>query len=677
MKALILKDLRGNVKLALVGLLVFTLLLLSQYESCVGKFADIANGSWSGYDSNLQPLLSKTLLKSAAFFCAIFGAALGWFQTFNESHRDLWAFLIHRPVSRTTIFFGKTVAGLLLYALVAGLPLVVLLIVVLIPGHVAAPFEWGMVVPLSAVFLAGLPFYFAGMMTGLRQARWYASRGFGLGLALPVGLTTFVLPMWLALILTTLATLILAVAAWGNYQSGGYYRGQPTVAKMSATIAVAAGCGLAMVVVVGLIMALVVSPFSENRYHYSYYSMGPDGTLYKVTDHGADDQEVVTLLSTNENALAAPRPAQRMTRKDLQRFSTVSVSASSMLNLPAADYGNIESGSRYFILRNITAGILWYLDRHGSLQGYDSRTRRYIGSLDAREPYLHYPWEYDYYYSFEDSSRRLMPTARTVYLVDFKERTVNPVFSVASDDEIGGFSQRGVGRVDRQGDRILLTTRRKICLVNEQAAELELPYQYPVSDYPTVEMTFLQRLDARTNLFKENYAVWFMPDSGKNLQSGWKMPEHIAWLGPDQTVARSVAVPALRFEGASFWPEKLAATLVPPPLLLLAFQGEKFGLWQWCGGLWAAASVFLGWRLTRRYSFPAGATVGWLFFILLLGVAGLLTFLCVQEWPAREPCPHCKRLRTVDRDSCEHCGSKFGPPERNGTEIFEPLVQHR
>jgi len=27
----------------------------------------------------------------------------------------------------------------------------------------------------------------------------------------------------------------------------------------------------------------------------------------------------------------------------------------------------------------------------------------------------------------------------------------------------------------------------------------------------------------------------------------------------------------------------------------------------------------------------------------------------------------------VDREHCEYCGGEFNPPERNGTEIFEPL----
>ena len=37
--------------------------------------------------------------------------------------------------------------------------------------------------PVATILLAGTVPYFAGMLTALRQARWYASRALGLGVA--------------------------------------------------------------------------------------------------------------------------------------------------------------------------------------------------------------------------------------------------------------------------------------------------------------------------------------------------------------------------------------------------------------------------------------------------------------------------------------------------------------
>ena len=75
----------------------------------------------------MQPLLSLGLVP-VGFFCAIFGALLGWKQIFVERHRDLHAFLIHRPIRRTQIFWAKTAAGITVYLLATGIPLLCLVV---------------------------------------------------------------------------------------------------------------------------------------------------------------------------------------------------------------------------------------------------------------------------------------------------------------------------------------------------------------------------------------------------------------------------------------------------------------------------------------------------------------------------------------------------------------------
>ena len=170
MKAIMQKDLRENLKVALIGLLIFSLLLLQAYQSCIHALDNLLERNASVMANNLQPLLTTSLLIEAAFFCALFGAALGWLQTRNEAHRDLWAFLIHRPVTRSAIFRGKALAGLCLYCFGAGLPVAILIAVVRTPGHVAAPFEWSMVCPLVLIFLTGGAYYFAGLLTGYEPA---------------------------------------------------------------------------------------------------------------------------------------------------------------------------------------------------------------------------------------------------------------------------------------------------------------------------------------------------------------------------------------------------------------------------------------------------------------------------------------------------------------------------
>src|ERR1017187_4693524 len=202
MKTLVRKELRENVRLAALGLVVHTLMLVQQYREYVAAPTNMS-----------QPLTNPGILWSAAWFCGIFGAVLGWLQIHNERRPDLWAFLIHRPMTRTGIFLGKVMAGLGLYALVVGLPLLCFIVWARLPGHVAAPFEIAMLRPVAVYVLAGILYYFAGMLADLRQARWYASRVLGVGVAVVVSLLVSLSPaLWQSLLLILIGAAILATA---------------------------------------------------------------------------------------------------------------------------------------------------------------------------------------------------------------------------------------------------------------------------------------------------------------------------------------------------------------------------------------------------------------------------------------------------------------------------------
>jgi hypothetical protein len=75
--------------------------------------------------------------------------------------------------------------------------------------------------------------------------------------------------------------------------------------------------------------------------------------------------------------------------------------------------------------------------------------------------------------------------------------------------------------------------------------------------------------------------------------------------------------------------------------------------------------------LAWRYAFSRGGRIGWTLVGFLFGWAGFVLLLVFQNWPARVPCPQCRRLRIVSRTRCEHCGGLHDCPTPDGTEIFE------
>src|SRR2546421_10984471 len=143
MKTIIRKELRENFKLAALGIVIFTLLILQNYHDSSSALQDVSSQPY-GYAQiaeKVQPLLASGFLTQTCFFCAIFGALLGWMQIFNERHRDLQAFLLHRPATRTEIFFAKTAAGLVLFLLATAVPLLCLVAWCRFPRNLALLFR--------------------------------------------------------------------------------------------------------------------------------------------------------------------------------------------------------------------------------------------------------------------------------------------------------------------------------------------------------------------------------------------------------------------------------------------------------------------------------------------------------------------------------------------------------
>ena len=663
MKALVLKDLRENFKIALIGLLILTLILLGSYQSYIEILTNMAHGSSAGPNNFLQPLLATDLLNVMALFCALFGTALGLLQTRNEAHRDLWAFLVHRPVTSTDIFWGKTIAGVGLYLFGAGLPLMVYVGIVLTPGQVAAPFEWAMIWPVSFIFLTGLAYYFAGMLTGLRQARWYASRALGLGTAIIVSIGTFGLPeFWQQFALIGIAVLILMASAWGAYQSGGYYRGQPVAGKFALALTVTGGTSLLLLVVFTLLFKMVLEPagLSSQEYSsFSYYRMARDGTIYKEIRKSDQTTDIVEVDERSGLDLKTGR------KMDQNKLSD-SIAAAGWVYTGIYRYVHhnpLQNYSYFFTVRNVDTNNIWFLDRYGKLTGYDLRTRRVVGDLNATEPYLFFPPSPN-----NPPSPNILPTAKSVYQVDFTNRTVTPLFTLTNEENIAGFSDEIFA--PGMSTNWLVATHKSVYLLGIQGKRiLTVPYGLNYAEYPNVEFHYL----GPTNKSPERFAVWFKPDYETNRATNWKLPIQIQWVGTTPTETDITSLPALGPPQFIWSREHKISFALQPPIVGFRIKEQASAGCYWSRIFVAAICAAIAWLIGRRYNFAIIAQIGWASFILLTGIAGLLTFLCVQEWPARVVCPQCKKRRTVDRESCEHCEAPFPPPEKNGTEIFVPL----
>src|SRR5262249_11107845 len=131
----------------------------------IGAFLFGGSG-WDGHEPTIMDAY-PVLAWGAPFAALVIGLA----QTLPERSGDRWAWLVHRPVSRTTLFAAKVLAGILAYLLAYGAPLAAAVSWNASPGHVAAPFLVPMAWPALIDVAGGLVTYFTAVLVGMRATR--------------------------------------------------------------------------------------------------------------------------------------------------------------------------------------------------------------------------------------------------------------------------------------------------------------------------------------------------------------------------------------------------------------------------------------------------------------------------------------------------------------------------
>ncbi|MGZ0173787.1 MAG: hypothetical protein ACKVHE_30100 [Planctomycetales bacterium] len=168
MKAILWKEFRENLKWGVLLLLTsaFGIIALQMRQT------------------NEIVFFNENYMIQAAFGFAAGALALGILRTVFEGSRDRWAFLMHRGISPERILTAKAIVGLTYVVAATAIPIFGMAWWCSRPGNVPAPFH--SVAPLVGVIgiFSAFPAWFAGVLIGLRDVRWYGSRILPLGLAL-------------------------------------------------------------------------------------------------------------------------------------------------------------------------------------------------------------------------------------------------------------------------------------------------------------------------------------------------------------------------------------------------------------------------------------------------------------------------------------------------------------
>jgi hypothetical protein len=664
------------------------------------------------------PLLEKAGLFLVSLFAALFGALLGFLQVFFESSGDKRSLLLHRPLSGTQIFLGKVIAGVGLYLLALGIPFACAVVLAATPRHVDEPFSWPMALPWLADSLTGLVYYFAGMLTAQREARWYASRCLALAASLGCSYLVWVLPeFWHALLAILTLGGVVAVAAWGSFLAGGAYAPQPRLAKLA--LAVTFLVGLSALGFTGKVFA----------------GMWQGGTDYI---YWLDRQGRVLVVHNHDGRILSITDPDGQIPQDLQG-KWLDEHTLKELRGPGAVTGD-RSGPRTRSYRNPGRFLVefgndskpglekWcYVPDRGRLFGYNKYTKQFVGSFGPggfcppnEQPRGRFEGELlsdfsIFYLSWADD---YLVYADRVEAVDFRKRTVRTLYTPPAGETVlwasrlrhekpevklaGVATDRSVHVLDDGGSPVFSAPwaydRERYYL--RSVTRLEEPLRYRVEYAPrwyqeletletlpvyvveydaTGRETVRHTLPARTQitghflrpllpLVEPSYRqVWFgaatspaegavLVGSTRHLFADFRSSQgKEMWL-----LLQFLAQSTTFFIPGAGWNLRVEGGLVFGYIALMLLS--------------AAVCALVCFLLASRYSFSRARCLGWALCGLLFGPNGLLLMLALQEWAARIPCPSCRQPRLVDRDRCEHCGAAHALPAADGTEIFEEIT---
>ena len=285
-KAILWKEIRENLKWAFLGLSFVGSALTAVLLRLIDRSAYGGDLNW--------PDLSLSLFGITSVLPPVVGLMIGLAQVLFENRGDAWGFLTHRPVRRSTLFWGKAAAGILLYTTAVSVPLACGLLWMATPGHLPMPFDVHFVLPVIADVLCGLVYYFAGLLTGMREARWYASRVMGIGMGIVCSNVMAVVPeFWQAVACCAVGIFMTSASAWGTFVQGGRFESQSRIMRFTTGVSIGAGL-LVIGAILHLAAASFVSPIAANT-TVKYYTVTSNGDIVQVVREGAVDVEIQNL----------------------------------------------------------------------------------------------------------------------------------------------------------------------------------------------------------------------------------------------------------------------------------------------------------------------------------------------------------------------------------------------
>ena len=685
-------------------------------RSFLASFAVVAIGLW--FSLTMQRLMSASgaVVATATFTVSLFtiisalaAPVIGGAQSVREARGDKFGFLTHRPVRRSTLFWGKAAAGIVFYLVAAGVPLAFATAWLAAPGHRPMPYDPRMALPDIADLLSGIVYYFAAMLIGMRESRWYKSGLLPGGAALTcsayvVAASSF--PQAVAGIV--LAAAVVGAAAMGTFVAGGGYGQQSRGSRLALGVTVEAGLPIVFGIVIGIAGLAATFRRPENREgRTTAYAIAGDGAVVQMVTTQKIFPPKREIVAVND---LAGHPLEHYGDSVARANLTAGVISTAALPLnPEGHYfdavrspGYRGTGDLFLQIiapltpsRVTSSELSWfYMRRLGLIAVYQNQSARLVGwvgpdgySVGEAMPAHRFegalrPYTEIWY------SQPLLAFPTEVYRLDLQRPSIRKVFTAPAGEEILGAVGSGdsTSTMTTYGARAQFdaigTTQNVYVQSPDGTPQLTVPRDPRAAGYGDVVVARALNAPGSPTFFWYHPAFGTLTTNQSSTETG-----RITAYGGDRRVLSQVTLPPDTAGPAkqTDWSDIAAAALMQPlgqkvaralyrrvkdphapPRRTDALLDVSVPI---LSSLVSAALAFLiggVWAFERRRRWL------WVGLGVALGPLGVLLMLSLIGWPTRERCATCSRKRVVTRMRCEHCDAPFPPPAPDGTEIFEP-----
>lgn len=636
-------------------------------------------------------------LKSSYLFCTIFGYAaigliLGFVQLVAERSTDQWTTLRHRPVRPDAIFFGKAIAGLLLYFLATLPSQWVASWLVATPGNFPFP-----PIPSSALagwadLLGGLGYYFAVLGLGFLYRRSWWLRLLPLALAIQgtfwiLGVKTFDEAWQSALVVN----LLLAATAWAALRHSETPARVPWPAV--ALVVVTAFYGIVCLgsIVTDWGRSLWPSP---PRVSYSY-RLSPEGEPLKIY-HKNGVQSITTLdgkpYTEPGKTLGQIRNASRY-MPSICKYVGPGLTYKRRVDVPP-----YRTMRKYVDITNTyqrpSPHQWFFLKEQRRLVGYASSAQGQVGFLGANG--FHATAAETTPFAADDRFKRFgdysaywqQPEAIT--LVQYLSRRLQPI-ELPKPNTIYGAAR--ISLREGQNSRMVLVValEKGLAIYDDKGKQVAwVPHWAEIARWGAIRVAMTYDLD---RIFVRYLPSWFIRDRKIRRQMG----SFLITFNPQGEVLKKEFMPLLpvRPKWQQAWADYFRDRAQSPFFffgsLLVEWIGASMGneemekaIRRRCGwdlsktieigttisvlGLILAA---FGWFLATRWQLDARQRLRWSLLIFLFNLPGFLTYLIAVRRPVLVTCPACGRPRRLDVAKCPHCSEPWPETEQQTDDILD------